>query len=263
MVSHTADQRVSTAGKYFRLGDAKWRVRGFTYGPFAPHGDGQFLPSRERVRSGLAHIRSLGGNAIRLYHVPPVWLLDQALACDIRVMIDVPWQKHRCFFEDWSAVEEARLRVAAVARELGNHPGVFALSVANELPADIVRYYGTGRVERFLSELLDIAKTEAPDCLTCFGTFPTTEFLQPDGGDCLCFNVYLHDPNVLRSYFDRLQHLAGNRPLLLGEYGTDTLRHGEMAQADQLEGHIREVYRCGLGGSFVFAYTDDWYTGGC
>ncbi|MBW3539123.1 MAG: glycosyltransferase [Planctomycetes bacterium] len=59
-----------------------------------------------------------------------------------------------------------------------------------------------------------------------------------------------------------MQHLAGNRPLVLGEYGLDTIREGEQHQADLLEAHLREVHRRGLGGSYVFAFTDEWFTGG-
>jgi GT2 family glycosyltransferase len=42
----------------------------------------------------------------------------------------------------------------------------------------------------------------------------------------------------------------------------DTLRHGEMEQAQFLAGHLREGFLCGLAGAFVFSWTDDWHTGG-
>src|SRR5262249_57587252 len=58
------------------------------------------------------------------------------------------------------------------------------------------------------------------------------------------------------------QNLVGDRPLLLGELGMDTLRHGEAAQADLLAGHVREARLTGLAGTFLFSWTDDWHTGG-
>ena len=42
----------------------------------------------------------------------------------------------------------------------------------------------------------------------------------------------------------------------------DTLRHGELEQAEFLAGHLREATLMGLAGAFVFAWTDEWHTGG-
>ena len=255
-------QRVRTSGKFFRLGREKWFVKGFTYGPFAPNRGGHALPEDARLCSDFARMRHLGANAIRLYFPPPRFLLDTAQEFGLRVLIDVPWEKHRCFFEDWHAMESARQHVRDVALELGGHPAVFAISVANEFPNDVVRFYGHARLERFVDELLDIVHQAAPDCLATFANFPTTEFLQPRDVDFHCFNVYLQNDKSLGAYLDRLQHLAGPLPLLLGEHGADSLRSGEHAQSEELAAHVHRACRHGLAGSVVFAYTDDWYTGG-
>src|SRR5207249_6425891 len=114
----------------------------------------------------------------------------------------------------------------------------------------------------FVNELMDIVKQAAPDCLTTFANYPSTEFLNPCGGDFSCFNVYLNDPERLGAYLDRLQHIAGSRPLILGEYGLDSMRHGQDEQSRIMRQHIEKVFVHGLAGSYVFAYTDDWYTGG-
>src|SRR5262249_9176414 len=67
---------------------------------------------------------------------------------------------------------------------------------------------------------------------------------------------------TFRRYLLRLQHLVGDRPLLLGELGMDTLRNDEMAQAHYLKGHVRAAIMEGLAGAYVFSWTDDWHTGG-
>lgn len=254
--------RPRVAGKFLRCGSEKFYVKGFSYGPFAPNSDGEALPERAQVQRDFAHIRDLGANTIRVYFPPPQWLLDEALRHGLFVFIDVPWEKHRCFFEDWEAMERARDRVRQTARESGNHPAVLAISVVNEFPVDVVRFQGRHRVERFIEELLMIAKGEAPDCLVTFVSFPTTEFLQVRGCDFACFNVYLHDEKKFGDYLDRLQHIAGNKPLVLGEYGIDSMRESESGQAAILSRHLTRVFRHGLAGSVVFAYTDDWFTGG-
>ena len=260
--SSEAIARPRAAGKFLRRGTEKFYVKGFSYGPFAPNGAGEPLPEREQVARDLAHIRHLGANTIRIYFPPPPWFLDEARIHGLYVFIDVPWEKHRCFFEDWDAMERARDRVRRTARDFGNHPAVLAISVANEFPVDVVRFQGRRRVEHFIEELLMIAKDEAPDCLVTFVSFPTTEFLEVRGCDFTCFNVYIHDEVKFGEYLDRLQHIAGNKPLILGEYGIDSARESEAGQTAMLTKHLTRVFRHGLAGSVVFAYTDDWFTGG-
>lgn len=254
--------RVSASGKFFQADGQKWYLKGLTYGPFAPGERELYLPVRSRVRSDFAQIRSLGANCIRVYHRPPAWLLDDALENGLRVFVDVPWEKHRCFFEDWSARQTALRQVRHAARELGAHPGLFAISVANEFPCDVVRFYGQARIGRFVDELIDTVKQDAPDCLATFANYPTTEFLRPGACDFHCFNVYLEDEAALAKYLDRLQHMAGSRPLILGEFGVDSFRCGEERQTELLAQHVRTVFQHGLAGSFVFSFTDDWFTGG-
>ena len=255
-------ERVRTGGKFFRLGERKWYLKGLTYGPFAPNAAGEFFPDDDQVRQDFALMRMLGANTIRVYFPPPERLLDLAAEHGLRVLVDVPWEKHRCFFEDWSATQAARQEVRAVARRLGSHPAVLGVSVVNEVPNDVVRFYGHPRLERFVDELLDTVHQEAPGCLATFANYPTTEFLQPRHLDFHCFNVYLHDPVSLSAYLERLQHLAGAAPLVLGEHGVDSLRAGETEQAEQLAEQVRLAFRCGAAGSVVFSFTDDWFTGG-
>jgi GT2 family glycosyltransferase len=254
--------RIRVHGKGFRQGNDAWYVKGLTYGPFAPNSRGSFLPERWRMLEDFAQIRRLGANSIRLYHPPTVQVLDDALENGLRVLIDVPWQKHRCFLDEPQAQADAIDRVGSAARELGNHPGVFAISVANEIPKDVVRYHSPARVEKFLETLLATVKQHAPQCLATYTNYPSTEFLLPRGLDFYAANVYLENTDILGKYLDRLQLVAGKLPLVLGEFGIDTIRNGDAGQTAGLEGHVRQVFRRGLAGSFVFSFTDDWYTGG-
>ena len=254
--------RLTTHGKSFRLGPEKFYVKGFSYGPFATNSHGDLLPERDRMSADFARMRELGANTLRLYTLPSSEVLETILESGLRVILDVPWEKHRCFFEDWTAQEDARNAVLRAARLAARHPAVMAISVVNEFPNDVVRFYGHDRIARFVAELADTAKQAAPECLTTFANYPTTEFLQPDGLDFCSFNVYLDDMERLAGYLDRLQHIAGDSPLLLTEFGSDAERHGEDFQAELLASHVRTVFEHGLAGSIVFAFTDDWFTGG-
>jgi GT2 family glycosyltransferase len=254
--------RVQVHGKFFHVGETRWCLKGYTYGPFAANSRGHFLPELPQIGKDFSHLRMMGANAIRLYRIPPPELLDLALKHDLRVMVDVPWEKHRCFFEDWDSQSGAVREVRSAAKELGAHPALFAISVGNEIPQDIVRFYGAKRVGKFVETLLDIVHEHAPGCPATYTNYPSTEFLPLDGVDFFCANVYLNDPELLGRYLDRLQHVAGPKPLILGELGVDSFRQGEPGQADALSAQVRQVFRRGLAGAFVFSYTDDWFTGG-
>jgi len=260
--SESAGQRVRVDGKFFRLGRKKFHLKGVTYGPFAPDAEGCTFASREQTARDFQQIRQLGANLVRTYYVPPRWFLDLAEDHGIKVFVDVPWPKHLCFLDDARRRDDARRTVDEAVARCGKHPAVFAFSVVNEIPPDIVRWSGVAAVEKFIDELVDVAKKRDPDCLCTFACFPPTEFLRPRNTDFVCFNVYLHHGPTFDAYLARLQSIAGSRPLVLGEFGMDSIRHAEAEKSDFLTQQIELACRNGAAGSVVFSYTDDWYRGG-
>src|SRR5262245_29765809 len=240
----------------------RFRVQGVTYGPFAPNEAGEPFPDAARVREDFIRMRDIGINSVRTYHVPPEWFFRAADEQEMAVFVDVPWAKHVCFLESEQARREARQAVRLAAERGRRHPCVLAYSIGNEVPPNIVRWLGTRRVERFLAELADVTRQADPNGLVTYASYPSTEYLELPFLDLVTFNVYLHDRETFRRYLFRLQNLTGDRPLLLGELGMDTLRHGEPGQAQFLAGHLREATLMGLAGAFVFSWTDDWFTGG-
>ncbi len=255
--------RVRRDGKFFRLGTEKFFVKGVTYGPFEINSLGEFYPEPEQVKRDFQQILELGANCVRVYWKPNKWFLDIATETGMKVFVDVPWPKNLTFIGNDALMDQARNAVRTAARDCGNHPAVFAMSVVNELPADIVRFVGAGPIVDFIDELIDIVKQESPECLATFANYPTTEYLSPRNHDFVSFNVYLHKEEVFRNYLARLQMIAGEKPLMLGEYGIDTHREKtEEQQAEILGTHVRCVFDEGLAGTFIFSYTDDWFTGG-
>jgi len=176
--------------------------------------------------------------------------------------VDVPHRQHFAFLESGPVRREARAFVRRAARLGRAHPCVLGYCIGNEFPPDIVRWHGARRVERFLAELCDVTKQSDPDGLVTYANYPPTEYLDLSFLDFVTFNVYLHDRETFGRYLLRLQNMVGDRPLVLGELGMDTHRHGDAEQAQFLAGHIREALLAGLAGAFVFSWTDDWFTGG-
>jgi GT2 family glycosyltransferase len=255
-------QRVLTQGKFFRVGAQKFYPKGVTYGPFKTDASGGTFPKPEQVERDFTLMQKLNANCLRVYHVPPRWFLDMAHEHGLKVLVDYYWPKHTCFLDDKETMEFARRATRQAAEAVAGHPAVFALTLANEIPPDVARWYGARRIERFIDELADIVKSVDPQLLVTFVNFPTTEFLQPASIDFVSYNVYLHEPRPFGNYLDRLQSIAGDRPLLLAEFGIDSVREGEEQKAQILSGHVEIAFRAGLAGIFLFAFTDDWHTGG-
>src|ERR1035437_4378845 len=225
--------RVSVDGKFFRLGEEKFYAKGVAYGPFAPNAAGQPFASPEQTVRDWSSDVCFRSNVIRVYHVPARWFLDLAAEYKLKVLIDIPWNKHLCFLDSPAqraqACEAVRRAVFACAR----HPAVFAFSIANEIPPDIVRWSGAQAVADFIDALVHEAKRADPECLCAFTNYPPTEFLRPQSVDFLCFNVYLHQRRPFENYLARLQMLAESKPLLLGEFGIDSLREGGARRSEE------------------------------
>lgn len=254
--------RVQVDGKFFRLSGRKFYVKGVTYGPFAPNSQGEFFASLEQTVSDFRLLTELGANVLRVYYTPPVWFLDLALEHGLRVLVDVPWNKHLCFLDSSETREEALSAVRNAALSCAAHPAVFALSVVNEIPPDIVRWSGPKEISEFIERLVETVKDVCPDCLCTFGNYPPTEFLKAQNVDFVCYNVYLHNPKPFENYLSRLQMIADAKPLMLGEFGIDSLREGEETKCEILAWQIELCFRGGLAGAVVYSFTDDWYKEG-
>ncbi|MEM6885071.1 MAG: glycosyltransferase, partial [Verrucomicrobiota bacterium] len=201
-------------------------------------------------------------NLIRLYHQPPEWLLDVAGETGIRVITTVPWPLRGLFLDDAKTSQVIRKNMRDAARAAVGHPARLGFFVDNEMPSDLVRWYGRKQVQQFLNECIAEIKSVDAGALVSYAGFPPSESVLPESVDFYSFNVYLHERNKFQGYLARLHHLAGEKPVLLSEFGMDTIRHSEEEQASLLSNYIEDCYRGGAAGAVLFSWTDEWFTGG-
>ena len=243
-------------------GQQRFIPKGVSYGTFAPNAQGEQFPSLKQVAADFSLMRSYGINTVRTYTVPSQSVLDEAARAGLRLMVGIPWAQHVAFLDDARAARDLRRDVATAVAQLRDHPAVLMFALGNEIPAPVVRWHGQARVERFLRELYDEGKAIAPDSLFTYVNFPPTEYLELPFLDVCAFNVYLHNEVNLRKYLVRLQHVAGNLPLLLAEAGADSIREGVHGQAELTAMQIRTAFAEGACGAIAFAWTDEWWRGG-
>jgi ABC-type multidrug transport system fused ATPase/permease subunit/GT2 family glycosyltransferase len=233
-----------------------------TYGTFRPDASGNDYGRPEQVAQDFHMMSQNGINAVRVYTVPPTWLLDLAAQNGLYVMVGMPWEQHVAFLDSKKLRTSIEARTRAGVRACTGHPAVLCYAIGNEIPASIVRWYGHRRVERFLHRLYKVAKQEDPTGLVTYVNFPTTEYLELPFLDFVSFNVYLEAQDRLEAYIARLQNLAGDRPLVMSEIGIDSGSNGTQKQADTLAWQIKTASDGGCAGAFVFAWTDEWHRGG-
>ncbi len=255
------DCPIRTAGKFFQAGTEKFWLRGVTYGTFRPTEDGSgYRP--DAVECDFAQMVESGINVVRVYTVPPRWMLDCAARHGLRVLVGLPWEQHLAFLDEPGRASDILDRLGAEVRGCAGHPAIFAYAVGNEIPATIVRWYGAARIERWIERLCGVIKRVDPTALVTYVNYPSTEYLQLPFLDFLSFNVYLEERDRLAAYLARLQNLAGDRPLILAEMGLDSQRNGVDAQAASLGWQIEAAFEGGCAGVFAYAWTDEWYRGG-
>ncbi len=265
-MSRSSHSRVKATAKFFYEGAEKFWIRGATYGTFAPRA-GSDYPIPERVAEDFALMRKAGINTVRIYTVPPQYLLDEAARQGLRVIVGLAWSQHICFLDDPKISENIRRQIRLDVRACANHPAVLAFAIGNEIPAQIVRWHGKEKIERFLNQLYDDVKREAPHAMVTYVNYPPTDYLDLSFLDFICFNVFLHREEDFNAYLAKLQNVAGHQPLVLTELGMDSRNqdeggHGEDEQAKFLDWQLREAFKGGAAGVCVFSWTDDWYRGG-
>ena len=257
-----APRGVSINGKFLDVNGRRFLVKGASYGTFAPDDDGRQFPANSQIEQDFTQMAAAGVNTVRTYTPPTEALLDSALRHGLHVMAGLSWPQHVPFLDDARVARRIRRSATGDVRRLASHPALLLFAVGSEIPGSIVRWHGQRRIERFLDELYRDVKAAAPASLFTYVNYPPTEFLNLDGFDLCAFNVYLHQEVALRAYLARLQHVAGDRPLLLAEAGSDSLREGPDGQARITAMNLRCAFEEGACGAVAYAWTDQWWRGG-
>jgi glycosyltransferase involved in cell wall biosynthesis len=261
--------RVRVDGKQFALDGERFLFRGVTYGTFRPRSsDGERFPERWTVDADFREIRANGFTVVRTYTVPPddviesaaehgLYLLAGAFHPDLRYLIGASRRDRRRVASEWQR------EIGSVTKRLCGVDNVLALCLGNEIPADVIRWTGAGLVSKLVDELAYTVRSADPSRLVTYANYPTAEYLALDGLDFLTFNVYLDRQVDFRRYLTRLQNLAGDRPLVLGELGLDSgpSSGGEIAQAEALSWQLETAVERGVAGTCVFSWTDEWWVG--
>lgn len=244
-----------TDGKFFRAGGQRVWMRAVTYGPFPGGWPKDFSKD-------FSQISAAGFNAIRLYSLPDQHLLDAAAAQGLKVFGGLAWGQNADFFQNPSLYSSARVALAECLRSHHDHPALAGIYVGNEVPADLAKWMGPLKVRHALEALIRLGKELAPELLFAYASYPSTEYLEPENADFTALNVYLEEEAAFRSYLKRLHHIAGDRPLVISEFGLDSRRNGLERQAATLTWAVQAAHDLETAGLTLYAWSDRWWNAG-
>jgi len=245
-------------------GPAPFEVRGVHYSPWlpgtAPDGRSPY-PGEAQVTSDLCQIRALGANTVLLYDAPArVIRCADSLGMRTFYAFTILWN-------DTSRVAFARQadRILAGVDSLRDQPGLAGWILGNEIPAWVVATVGRLPMQARLAALAARVRERDAHHLLAHGNWPPTRELDLSFLDLACFNVYPTWPYevVVRGYGPYLREvlapLARGRPLLISEFGVNSLEAGEARQAEVITDCWREIHASKAAGGIVFEWCDEWW----
>ncbi len=246
---------LSTDGKFFRIGSERVWLRTVTYGPFPP--------DREiRHDVEFAHVKSANFNSIRLFSLPDTRILDAAAENGLLVFAGLDWQQYQDFISHPKYVSSAIIQLSEWLKKHADHPALAAIYVGNEIPPDLVRWMGPENVKATLENLIEIGRGIAPHLLFAYANYPSTEYLELDQADFTAFNIYLEQPDPFGSYLKRLQNISGDRPLVVSEFGLDSIRNSPETQAHAFSWAMETAHALETAGFTAYAWSDLWFNAG-
>jgi len=264
-LSHAASApAVAVRDSTLEVDGAPFQVRGIHYSPWLPGTgpDGHSpYPGVARVDSDLAVIRALHANTI-LIHTAPAWVMRHAWKLGLHSIysFNIAWNDtSRAAFD-----RQADAIVSAVDSLRGS-PGLLAWILGNEIPDWVVDTVGARGMESRLRSLAERVRAEDPAHLLGHGNWPPTRRLDLTFLDLACFNLYPAWPYeiAVRGYGPYLREVilpaARGRPVLVTEFGINTLEASETHQAEVIADCWREISRSRTAGGVVFEFCDEWW----
>ena len=247
--------RLETDGKFFRRDGRRFWLKTVTYGPFP-------LDKEPPLAAELAKIRDAGFDSIRVFTLPDATFLDEAERAGLIVFAGLDWNHYEDFLSRPSILSASRIRLSAWLETSAVHPALAGVYVGNEIPSDLVRWMGPLAVREAIEGLIELGKRAAPQLLFAYANYPSTEYLEPGNADFTAFNIYLEDKQALAAYLRRLQNIAGDRPLVVSEFGMDTARNSAEKQAETLGWALEISHHEEAAGFTVYAWSDLWKNAG-
>ena len=256
-------------------------IKGVTYDLKYPKISHYSQVPREVFEKDFKLMKKAGINTIRLYGIPPEFILDLADKYGIKVIETIvfpgDWTDFTSPYQLQALKREA---IRNINRDI-DRECIYAWSIWNDAPwtygtgkGDVIKAYGEERVSSFLRELYEVAKKHDPLRPVTAATLTINEEAKRLGADfldILGYNIYLgisdwrdgsYDSELAKKMVDELVSLSREygKPVFIAETGYST-HWAEDLQEDVIRSQIAKVGRR-LKGVVLFQWADDWSKAG-
>ncbi len=259
-----AASEIHLANGHFVVEGRPFLIRGVHYGPWRP-GTGpnkQYpYPSLQDIASDFALIRRANANTVLIVD-PPSEVLDVAQQYGLKVVYAFTLNRWAVGGPDQDAI---RTQVVTRAATLRAKPALLAYVLGNEIGGDVLKARGDSPILTGLRDLYTAVKTSDPAHPISHANWPPARHLDLGFLDFISFNVYpLWPPEVVAAGYGRyletvLRPIAADKPLLITEFGANTIEAGEDGQARLIRESWDALNRAGAAGGFVFEFADEWW----
>ncbi len=195
-------------------GTREW-MRAVTYGPFPP---GKERPPAE----DFPGIRDAGFNTLRVFTLPDQVFLDAAAKHGLQVFAGIDSWQYTDFLSRPGTLSGARVTLSEWLKTHADPPGSFRRLCGKRGLLGSRQMDGPAAVRHAIEDLIELGRGIAPHLLFAYANYPSTEYLEPANADFSAFNIYLEDREAFARYLRRLQNIAGDRPLVVSEFGMDS-----------------------------------------
>jgi cellulose synthase/poly-beta-1,6-N-acetylglucosamine synthase-like glycosyltransferase len=255
---------VQIRGKTLYVDGKPFLIKGMHYGPWRP-GTGPNknypYPAPGLIDSDLKLIREMNVNTILVVD-PPNYVLDLAQKHGLRVLYS--------FTINWWALgnpqfASSRQDIQRRVSDYRQKPALLGWVLGNEVPDSVIEQRGEKPIRDGLLDLYGAVKELDNQHFITHSNWPNTKTLDLRFLDVTSFNVYpLWPPEVVANGYGNyiqkvLQPIAGNKPLLITEFGANTIEAGEEGQARLLRSSWQGLQSVGACGGFVFEFADEWW----
>jgi GT2 family glycosyltransferase len=260
----TAGHRIEIRGKDLYVDGGKFQVKGVHYGPWRPGtgpNKGYPYPGPNEIEQDFRLIDKLNTNTILVFD-PPEYVLDLAEQHGFMVLY--------CFSVNWWTIGSdgyatERQNIIDQVKKFRHKPAMLGWVLGNEIPTDILTQRGDEPIRNGLKDLTYAVKSADLDHPITHSSWPPVKNLDLSFLDFTSFNLYpLWPPEVVALGYgtyikEVLQPIAGSKPLLISEYGANTIEAKEDGQARLMKQSWQELQEAGAIGGIAFEFADQWW----
>jgi prepilin-type N-terminal cleavage/methylation domain-containing protein len=240
-------------------------VRGVDYNPWGPGtgpGQGEW-PKRDQIEKDLEIVEDMGCNVISVVD-PPERFFEAVKDTELLIIytfgiFQTQWEH----FGSEDFLKRERRFLDTFERHKDNDQ-IFLWLLGREITPVAAKSHG-GEILKWMKATAEKMRATAPGVLISHGNWPPTRSLNMEFFDIICFDLYPGwPPEVSLRGFGKyikevLQPEAGRRPLLITEFGVNSIEVSFEEQARVLQKCWLELLQGGASGAVVFSFIDEWW----